>query len=128
SQAAHPALRCERGLERNQPSQRVADDMSRVPANVVHQSQRVGSELWDGERYPGRLAGAYSAIIKGETSVIALQDLDLRIRRGAPCADTLNHDQRRTVSGDPVGHRTALEVEGLKSAIQVFSVCIPDRE
>jgi hypothetical protein len=57
-----------------------------------------------------------------------LEDLDLWIRRRALRANALNHDQRRTVSRDPIRNRAAPEFKGLKRAIQVFSVRIPNRE
>lgn len=95
-----------RKLHRRQATERVPDNMGRLPSRLIEQSQTIVGHLLNGQLRAHGLTASNTAIVKAEAGVMLGQGLNLRVRGKAQRSNALNHEQRRTAALDSVTEAT----------------------
>lgn len=111
-QAPHPRPRFQRQPQRDQPAERVPDDVRGFDLLRVEDGERVVGHLLDGEYATERLTAGHPAVVERDAPEPRRERVGLRLPTAAVNADTLNEKHRRTVAVQVVGEFAAAMLNG----------------
>ena len=110
-QAAHPLRLLQRHLLRNRSTQRLAQHMGPLYAQVRHQAQSVGRQHGGGVGVIGRVGATYAPVVKGQHLEVFCGPLQLSAPGAVVAAGiTAHHDQPAACALDGVIHLDVADV------------------